>query len=125
VVASGRLEVLAEPSDGQPPRVVATRDVGEYFGEMSLLTGAPRPATVRALEDTELAVLTRDVLRPVLVSDPPAAERLSQTLAARTAMRAEAMQRLAAESRPPAAEYHASALLGSIQRFFRLAGAAD
>ena len=107
VVASGRLEVLDEPGDGQPPRTVGTRAVGEYVGEMSLLTGEPRPATVRTVEETELAVLTRDVLRPVLLSDPAAAERLSRTLAAHKAAREEAVQQLAAESPPRAAEYAA------------------
>ena len=125
VVASGRLEVLDEPGDGQPPRTVGTRAVGEYVGEMSLLTGEPRPATVRTVEETELAVLTRDVLRPVLLSDPAAAERLSRTLAAHKAAREEAVQQLAAESPPRAAEYRARTLLDDIQRFFRLADAAD
>ncbi len=125
VVASGRLEVLDDPRDGQPPRTVGTRAVGEYVGEMSLLTGEPRPATVRTVEETELAVLTRDVLRPVLLSDPAAAERLSRTLAAHKAAREEAVQQLAAESPPRAAEYRARTLLDDIQRFFRLADAAD
>jgi small-conductance mechanosensitive channel/CRP-like cAMP-binding protein len=125
IVASGRLEVVDEPSDGRPARAVGTRDVGDYVGEMSLLTGAPRPATVRALEDTELAVLTREVLRPILVADPTAAERLSKTLAVHTAARQEAVQRMATESQPRAVEYQTRTLLGNIQRFFKLMDAAD
>jgi small-conductance mechanosensitive channel/CRP-like cAMP-binding protein len=125
VVASGRLEVLDEPVDGRPPRTIGTRDVGEYVGEMSLLTGEPRPATVRTIEETDLAVLTAAVLRPVLVSDPSAAERLSHTLALHKAAHDEAVQRLAAEPRPLAAELHARTLLESIQRFFKLEETAE
>ena len=125
VVASGRLEVFDEPVDGRPPRAIGTRAIGDYIGEMSLLTGAPRPATVRAAEETELAVLTREVLRPILVADPQAAERLSQTLSVHSAAHEEAVHRLAAEAPPRAAEYRQRTLLGNIQRFFKLMDAAD
>ncbi|HYB43703.1 MAG TPA: mechanosensitive ion channel family protein [Candidatus Methylomirabilis sp.] len=125
VVAAGRVEVLSEQADGQSPRAVAAREVGDYFGEMGLLTGQPRPATIRAVGDTELAVLTSDVLRPILVSDPPAAERLSKTLALHSSERQEAVQRMATESEPPREEVPAHTLLDSIQRFFRLANVRD
>ena len=126
VVASGRLEILDEPVDGRPARAIGAREIGDYVGEMSLLTGAPRPATVRAVEETELAVLTREVLRPILVADPKAAERLSNTLSVHNAAHQEAVHRLAAaESAPRAGEYRARTLLGNIQRFFKLMDVAD
>jgi hypothetical protein len=40
---------------------------------------------VRTLEDCDLLVLSRDTLRPVLVRDPAAAERLTQAMAQRKA----------------------------------------
>jgi CRP-like cAMP-binding protein len=88
---------------------------------MSLLTGAPRSATVRALEDTELLVLDREALRPFLVSDPAAAERLSETLAKRQGQHQEAVEvaATAAEAASATGDAHGF-LLARIRRFFGL-----
>lgn len=43
---------------------------GGFFGEMSLIDGKPRSATVTALEDTLLAVLTRERFIEILKEDP-------------------------------------------------------
>lgn len=58
---------------------------GSYFGEMSLLTGAPRSATVTATEPVEIFVLDREAVAPILERDPEIAETLSHVLAERTA----------------------------------------
>jgi MFS family permease len=52
VIESGRVAVLA---DG---REIRRMGPGEAFGEIALLRAVPRTATVRALEDTELATLS-------------------------------------------------------------------
>lgn len=119
VIVSGEVEVLAQPADRGPERSLARLGPGNYFGEMSFLTGAPRSATIRALEDTELLVLTKEALRPVLLTDPAAAERLSHTLARRQAEREDALQRLAAESTVSERD-QARTLLSGIRRFFGL-----
>ncbi len=70
VVESGRLAVLI--SDGTHERQVAVLEAGELFGEMGLLTGEPRTATVRAIDDSRLVVVgssslslgAREVARP-------------------------------------------------------------
>ncbi|KAB2950719.1 MAG: mechanosensitive ion channel [Thermoanaerobaculia bacterium] len=49
---------------------------GSYFGEMSLLTGAPRSATVTAEGAVEAFVLDRAALAPILEADPAIAETL-------------------------------------------------
>lgn len=60
VIASGRVEVT------QADRVLRQEGPGEYFGEIGLLRDVPRTATVTALEDTVVHVLTRaDFLRAV------------------------------------------------------------
>src|SRR5579864_4987940 len=51
VVLSGRLEVVRE-SPG--PAVLRALGRGQAFGELSLLTGGPRAASVRARRDSEL-----------------------------------------------------------------------
>lgn len=71
VVASGKLSVRV----GTPPREIATLERGGAFGEMSLLTGEPRSATVIAMEDCTLLEMGREVFARHLEAHP---ERLSQ-----------------------------------------------
>ncbi|HEX6916796.1 MAG TPA: MFS transporter, partial [Phycicoccus sp.] len=66
VVRRGRLEVLVA---GQRVREVGP---GEVLGELALLTGEPRSATVRARRDTTVLELPRDALEAVLSSDAAA-----------------------------------------------------
>jgi CRP-like cAMP-binding protein len=87
---------------------------------MSLLTGAPRSATIRAVKETSLVVLRKEALRPLLVADPMVLERLSKTLARRQAERDDAISRAAsAEYEGPGAD-RASQLLTRMRRFFGL-----
>ena len=53
LVLEGRLEVLSKPDNG-PERPVATMGAGEFFGEMSLISGRRRSATIRALSEAFL-----------------------------------------------------------------------
>ena len=55
LVATGSVAVMA----GKPAREVTRLSVGQYFGEMSLLTGEPRSATVVAAEDSLLLEVDR------------------------------------------------------------------
>jgi small-conductance mechanosensitive channel/CRP-like cAMP-binding protein len=119
VVASGRVELLAEQAPGGPLYAVAGREAGDFFGEMSLLTDQPRPLDVRAVQDVELVVLTREVLRPIFVKDPAVAERLSQALTVHLAKSKEGLEHLP-DLRTVAA-YPAATLLTTIRRVFGLA----
>lgn len=121
VIVSGHVEVFGQHEDRGPERSLARLGPGSYFGEMSFLTGAPRSATIRALEDTELLVLTREALRPVLLADPAVAERLSHTLARRRAERDDVLQRMSVE-RASSEREEEGTLLRSIRRFFGLIG---
>lgn len=62
-------------SKGQPPavqRVVGTIAAGETIGEMALLSGRPRSATVRALRDSEVLGFTREEFERLLKRHPNA-----------------------------------------------------
>ncbi|MDP6804846.1 MAG: cyclic nucleotide-binding domain-containing protein [Rhodospirillales bacterium] len=52
-VVAGRLEVLNKVHDGEERRI-ATLEPGSVFGEMSLLTGSPRSATVVSMTPVTL-----------------------------------------------------------------------
>jgi CRP-like cAMP-binding protein len=62
---------------------VATLAAGDCFGEMSLLTGEPRSATVRADGDCYVMEIVKPVMAEVLSGAPGCMEQLSQLLAQR------------------------------------------
>ncbi|HWE97087.1 MAG TPA: cyclic nucleotide-binding domain-containing protein [Tepidisphaeraceae bacterium] len=59
VVQSGKV-VITCPDESGKEVTLATMGPGHFFGELSLLDGGPRTATVRTLSDTTLLVLGRD-----------------------------------------------------------------
>lgn len=56
---------------------------GDCFGEMSLLTGEPRSATVRARVDSEVLEISKEVMGEVMRHSPECLARLSEILARR------------------------------------------
>jgi CRP-like cAMP-binding protein len=64
-------------------REVATLHSGEFFGEMSLMTGAPRSASVVAGEDTTCYRLDRDAFCEIVRRRPEIAEHVSGVMAQR------------------------------------------
>ncbi len=49
---------------------------GEYFGEMSMIDGDPRSATIMTKDPSELMVITRNDFRKVVTSNPDIAFNL-------------------------------------------------
>jgi small-conductance mechanosensitive channel/CRP-like cAMP-binding protein len=117
-----RGSVLVSKSGGELGTTRVTLAVlheGSYFGEMSLLTGAPRSATVTAEGAVEAFVLDRAALAPILESDPAIAETLSKVLAERTAATAARIEDKREARRQAGASDHLG-LLGRIRSFFHL-----
>ena len=83
IVKSGVLEVVASPSDGAEPVPVAYMGAGEVLGELALLTGSRRTATVRAPEKAELFILEKPVFLDLMTSLPAFARNLCLVLARR------------------------------------------
>ena len=79
IVGSGRAVVVIEPDR----REIATIEAGGYFGEMSLLTGDPRTATVLARGDTLVFEINADLFRKLGASHPQAIEQVGIAAAAR------------------------------------------
>jgi CRP-like cAMP-binding protein len=103
-----------------PPRVVHRISAPGIFGEMGMLTGEPRKATVIAVGETECWRLGKERFREVLEERPAIAEEMSRILAARQVELAEATEGLTEESRRHRIETEHGSLLVRIERFFGL-----
>jgi small-conductance mechanosensitive channel len=106
---SGNLEVFV---DGQ---TVGSLSGGDFFGEMSLLTGEKRRATVTAVDEVRLIEISKDALGPIIRSHPSVLEGLSSALADRLQkiLTAQQVRKVADE----ASSLH-DALLRKLMRFF-------
>ena len=85
IVARGAVEVV-EDGDAHEGHVLAKLEPGQTFGEMALLNGAPRTATIRALGDTELLAIEKRDFDDLIARDRQLAatvERLSHERAIR------------------------------------------
>jgi serine/threonine-protein kinase len=81
IVVSGRCEIRKDLPGG--PEVLQTVGPGAVFGEMAILDAGPRTASVVALEDTDVLVVTSRVLEQELAALKPWMATLMKSLAAR------------------------------------------
>jgi CRP-like cAMP-binding protein len=81
VVVSGSVSVVLEPSREEVARIQR----GGYFGEMSLLTGEPRSATVMAVGDVVVVEIGADLFRRLAMVHPEAIEKIGMAAMVRRA----------------------------------------
>jgi small-conductance mechanosensitive channel/CRP-like cAMP-binding protein len=79
VVSRGTVVITVGPDR----REVAVTQAGGYFGEMSLLTGEPRSATVIARGDCTVLEITAGAFREFVQSRPAVIDQLAESAAAR------------------------------------------
>lgn len=114
----GLLVVKHVPSGGSE-KEIARLGPGGVFGELSLMTGAPRTATVITLEPCELLVIGKAAVASVLATEPALAERLSARLAERQAA-LEALAIVEPVAQRTTMEERTGQLLSRIRDFFSL-----
>ncbi|MBW4522743.1 MAG: mechanosensitive ion channel [Scytolyngbya sp. HA4215-MV1] len=76
IILSGSVEIFSRKTE----QYIATLNEGEFFGEMSLLLGIPRSATVRSLEETVLFVVDHKDLQRLLKNHQELADQIAQKL---------------------------------------------
>jgi len=87
VVLEGLLHVSEATENGSSRRFGQLRP-GEIFGELSLLTGEPRSATVTTSTASELLEITKETFSPILERRQELAQKLGEIVAQRAAQRA-------------------------------------
>jgi small-conductance mechanosensitive channel/CRP-like cAMP-binding protein len=118
VVARGVFEVSLERDGERVP--VARLGTGDFFGEMSLLTGSPRSAGVTALCDTAAFEIGKESLGPILQSNPDLAKRLGDVVIGRKLANDAALRALPPRERRAATRGQSADLLARIRHFFAL-----
>ncbi len=117
VLTRGEVEVMVANSDGID-RHVAVLTAPSFFGEMALVTGAPREATVIARVDSECLRVDKDDFREVLARRPELAQEISETLAQRRVELTSARENLDADSRSRRVQSERKRILEAIRDFF-------
>jgi small-conductance mechanosensitive channel/CRP-like cAMP-binding protein len=113
VLLRGEASVRLALTDGE----VARLREGAVFGEMSLLTGDARSATVVAERDCELLEIGADAFRNVVLNDPAIVERIAAAVAKR---RAELDRHRQTRAQPSSAEETPQTLVTRVRKFLRL-----
>ncbi len=119
LLTEGRAEVLLEDADGRR-HALATLKPGEIFGEMGLMTGAPRSATVVAATDCTCYRLDKASFEQILHARPSLAEDFSHVMAARRVALDSLRQELDEHAGAQSLAHNQSELLARIRHFFGL-----
>jgi CRP-like cAMP-binding protein len=82
IVETGRLEVT-RINEQKNKQVLAQLKENDIFGELGLIDGLPRSATVTALEDCTIKVLTKDSFNSLAKNRPEALMPIFKVLASR------------------------------------------
>jgi len=82
LIVRGRFEIAKRGADGEEQRVAVLQD-GDHFGEIALLKGIPRTATVRALGPSVVLSMRRDAFLDLTAKYPLILQAVEQTLQAR------------------------------------------
>jgi len=121
LLAQGSAAVYVAIGNG-PQEKVATLTAPDFFGEMALLTGDRRSATVIALEDSECYRLEREAFQSILNRRPEIASHLSEVLARRRVELESVRQHLDAQARQRVLRDARQSIFESIYRIFSLRG---
>ncbi|MDQ2962323.1 MAG: mechanosensitive ion channel family protein [Pseudomonadota bacterium] len=122
ILGRGKVGIFRDAAPGSSParQRLATLAAPEYFGEMGLLTGQARNATIVAEAEVLCYQLDKAAFESIIQARPELAEALSQTVAARRAASDATLASLSAEARARATVTRASELLRRIRQFFGL-----
>lgn len=89
ILARGKVEVVTTGHHGETVRLAFLSD-GAYFGEIALLTGEPRNATIKVLAPSVLLALPRKDFQALVDKSPECRQRLEEVVEERNRARQQA-----------------------------------
>ena len=82
IIADGVVSIQVEQASGERHNV-SKLGVGDFFGEMSLMTGEPRTADVIAESPTVTLSVHKNVIKEIFIKNPKVSDMISDVLAKR------------------------------------------
>lgn len=116
IIISGAVDIIIEDKAGNE-QVVASSGSGDYFGEMALLTGEPRSATVRTTEPSEMFLLVQKDFDVILEKFPSISLSMSKVVSKRlreTLSKASEMPRIPVKDTGPSGSLSETPLISLI-----------
>jgi CRP-like cAMP-binding protein len=111
VIVRGNVNVQIPGKDGH--QVINRLTTNDFFGEMSLLTGEPRSATVVAEDEVDVLEIRKGALKPIFESNPELMESVVEIIEERKQILAANIHVTDDGKREPG-----PGVLSSIRRFF-------
>jgi small-conductance mechanosensitive channel/CRP-like cAMP-binding protein len=119
IIINGEVEVFIEAANGER-RSLSVLSKGSFFGEMSLMTGAPRVASVIAKTDIECYRLDKEAFEGIMSARPSIADDVSHILVTRRAELDSVLQNIDEKTLRKEMNNRHSEVLATIKRFFGL-----
>ena len=113
-------QVLDSKRMGGADREIARLMEGQFFGEMALLTGERRSATIEAATDVDLFMIDKPAFQDILAANPTIAVDISTLLSERREALTQAQDDLTAPLLTPGAGELKNDILGRIRAYFGL-----
>ena len=119
VVLDGEAQVTAVAQEGTAVKI-AKLVRGDIFGEMSVLTGSPRTATVKADTDLVVASITREKLTTLLSRNPELEDAFTQYISVRSIETKEAIDQVDRYRESVEVKGDTDAIRSILRRLFRI-----
>ena len=119
LIEEGSAHVWIQLKTSQKPVNVAFLGVGAYFGEMALLTGEKRTATVSTITSLKAIELKKESLYPLFKESPEIMKQIADLIVSRKNQNADIELSLMRKQKKLSDQEKVESLLKKIQKFFR------
>jgi len=119
LINNGEVEVIVADEKGQST-IIKRLLPSAFFGELSLLTGSPRTATVVASTDCEFIIIKADTFKSIIMTDPTIADKISKIITKRQFELEESTKLKSLEELSDELTEQSSNLLQKMKNFFGL-----